>query len=276
MKKLIVLVGLCLSLSVLAQEQLLEPAWKTKGRDFFSSFVGTNMSEKMFGPVPQPEVVEVKLPVIPKQVKKSTDVTNYTKLTKEATEYERLPATRKREFDYKFLKELFQVTRKSEAKDEDLATWLNTLDQGGSREGIYQALVLDEVYAALENMEEKPSNQLLDFSVKLSQRFFNQPYKKESLMPLNLFSLKRIMTEKALDLMEHYEVNNLDHLYQWYAVLSFELARDYAPLLKSPIRQDPRLEFHQEWAKSMPIQHIKSEVIIKIHAVMNGLQLLEP
>ena len=44
---------------------------------------------------------------------------------------------------------------------------------------------------------------------------------------------------------------------------------------KAPVRKDPRLEFHLKWAESMPVQHIKSEFIIKLHKVMNGLQLLE-
>ena len=275
MNKWIVIVGIFFSLSVLAQEPKLESAWKTKGRDLVTSLAGATWGEKFFGPIPVPEIVPAKLPVIPAQAKKGTDVENYTKLKKDPTEYDRLPNERKRQFDYKFLQELFQVTRKTEAKDEDLSNWLNTLDQGGSREGIYQALVLDEVYAALENMEDKPSNHLLDFSLKFSQRFINQTFKKESLNQLNLYSLKRILTEKGLDLMEHYEVHNLNDLYQWYAVFSSELATEYGPLLKTQIRQDPRFEYHLEWAKSMPIQHIKSEFIIKLHSVMNGLQLLE-
>lgn len=275
MNKLIIVVGLLLSLSVLAQEVKLESEWKTKGREIVSSIAGPVWGAKLFGPIPQPPIVEAKLPEIPKEVKKGTDVASYTKLKKDPTEYDRLPNDRKRQFDYKFLQELFQVTRKTEAREEDLATWLNTLDQGGSREGIYQALVLDEVYASLENREEKPSNRLLDFSLKFSQRFFNQTFTKESLGKLNLYSIKRIFTEKGLDLMENYEVNKLEDLNQWYAVFSSELAKDYDMLLRSPVRKDPRLEFHLKWAESMPVQHIKSEFIIKLHTVMNGLQLLE-
>lgn len=275
MRNVIIIVGLLSCLSAWANEALLEASWKTKGRELVSSVVGESWGDKIFGPAPKAVVPEAKLPEIPLQVKKSTDVGNYTKLKKDPTEYDRLPNERKRQFDYKFLQELFVVTRKSEARDEDLSIWLNTLDQGGSREGIYQALVLDEVYAALEEMEEKPTDKLLEFSLKLSQRFFNQTFKKESLSPLNLYSLKRILTEKGLDLMEYYEVHNLDNLYKWYAVFSAELAKDYAPLLKTPIRQDPSVEYHLQWAKSMPIQHIKSEFIIKLHTVMNGLQLLE-
>jgi hypothetical protein len=273
--KLIIVVGLLFCLSALAQEKILEPAWKTKGRTLVTSIVGAAWGEKLFGPLPEEPKVEAKLPVIPQITKNSTDIGNYTKIKKEPTEYDRLPIERKRQFDYKYIQEVIVVTRKTEAKDEDLSNWLNTLDQGGSREGIYQSLTLDEVYAALENMEEKPSNKLVDFSLNFSQRFFNQTFKKENLSQLNLYSLKRILTEKGLDLLEYYEVNNLDDLYLWYAVFSSELAVNYSPLLKTQIRQDPRLEYHLSWAKSMPIQHIKSEFIIKLHTVMNGLQPLE-
>lgn len=275
MNKLIIIVGLLFCVSVFAQELPLEPAWKTKGRALVSSIAGDKWGDKFFGPIPVLPAPEVKLPPIPKQVKVSTDVGSYVKQPKAPTEYDKLPPLRRRQFDYTFLQELFLVTRKTEAKDEDLSTWLNTLDQGGSREGIYQALTLDEVYGAMENIEQKPSNRLLDFSLLFSQRFYNQTFKKEALTQLNLFSLKRIFTEKGLDLFEYYEVNNLDHMYLWYAVFSSELAADYGPLLKTQIRQDTRLEYHLEWAKSMPIQHIKSEFIIKLHTVMNGLQLLE-
>jgi len=273
-KKVIVIISLLFSFSILAQDQILEPSWKSKGRSLIS-FLSPNLGTYFFGPIPIPVVVEAKLPEIPKQVKKSTDIANYNKLVKEPSEYDKLPKDKKRQFDYKFVQELFQVTRRTEARYEDLSSWLNVLEQGGSREGIYQGLVLDDVYAALENIEEKPSQRLLSFSLKFSQRFLNQTFKQESLAQLNLYSLKRILVEKALDLMEHYEVHNLENLNQWYSVFSSELAKDYGPLLKSPIRQDIRSEYHLQWAKSMPVQHIKSEFIIKLHKVMNGLQLLE-
>lgn len=82
MKKLIVIVGLAFSLSVLAQEQELEPNWKTKARSIITSVVGESWGEKIFGPVPVPLEPEVKLPKIPTQFKKSTDVGSYIKLKK--------------------------------------------------------------------------------------------------------------------------------------------------------------------------------------------------
>lgn len=274
MKKLTIVLGLLLAFNVLAQEVVSEPGWKTSLRNVVISVAGAEWGNKLLGPLPQAEAPEIIMPQIPQNFKKATDVESYTKKTKEPTEYDRLPLERKKQFDYKFLEELFLVTRKSEAKDEDLSNWLNTLDQGGSREGIYQALVLDEVYNGLESIEEKPTSKLLNFSLMFSQKFLNQTFKTESLNQLNLYSLKRIFAEKGLDLMEYYETKDLDALYRWYALFSAEIAKDYQPFLKSDVRKDTSARYHYEWAKSMPIQHIKSEFIIKLHTVMNGLQLL--
>ncbi|MFP5386859.1 MAG: hypothetical protein ACLGHN_12315 [Bacteriovoracia bacterium] len=273
MKSLILILSFSFCLSAIAQEPS-EPAWKAKLRGYITQVAGAEWSNKILGEPPAPPAPEVPMPVIPKEVKKSTDVGSYTKKTKAPTEYDKLPAERKRQFDYKFIEELFQVTRKTEAKDEDLVNWLNTLEQGGSREGIYQALVLDEVYNALESVEDKPTKKLLDFSLKFSQNFLGQTFKPESLTQLNLYSLKRIFTEKGLDLLEYYEVSDLDALYRWYANFSAFIAKDYGPILHSKIRQNESALYHYQWAKGMPIQHIKSEFIIKVHKVMNGLQLL--
>ena len=272
-KKLIVILSLFVCFSAFAQE-VTEPSWKVKLRNVITQVAGAEWSNKLLGAPPAEPVVEMQMPKIPQNFKKSTDVSSYTKKTKEPTAYDKLPADRKRQFDYKFIEELFMVTRKTEAKDEDLSNWLNTLDQGGSREGIYQALTLDEVYNGLESIEEKPTQKLLNFCLTFSQKFLNQTFKTESLSQLNLYSLKRIFTEKGLDLLEYYEVNDLDALYRWYALFSAELAKNQAQFLKSQLRQNTSPEYHYEWAKGMPVQHIKSEFIIKMHAVMNGNQLL--
>lgn len=274
MKKLILILGLVLSFQAFGQEEL-EPSWKVKLRSFITQVAGVEWGNKLLGEAPKvEEVVEVELPAIPKVVKKSTDIGTYSKKTKEPTEFDKLPAERKRQFDYRFLEELFVATRKTDAKDEDIANWLNTLDQGGSREGVYQALTLDEVYNGLESIEEKPTKRLLEFCLKFSQKFLNQTFKPESLTQLNLYSLKRIFTEKGLDILEYFETNDLDKLYRWYAVFSADLANEQGSWLKSQVRTNDSAKFHYEWAKGMPIQHVKSEFIIKIHTVMNGLQLL--
>lgn len=275
-KNLIVIIGLVLTMQIaFAQETTPESGWKASLRSFITNIVGTEWSKKLLGPAPESpvaEVAEVPMPQIPQVVKKSTDVEAYTKKTKDPTEYDRLPADRKRQFNYNFVQELFRVTRKTEAKDEDLSNWMNTLDQGSSREGIYQALVLDEVYSAMENMEEKPSKKLLDFYIQNSQKYLNQGLKPGALTSLNLYSLKRILTEKGLDLIEHFETKDLDPLYRWYANLSADLGKEYGSYLGSDVRKNASAKYHYEWAKNMPVQHLKSEYIIKLHTVMNALQ----
>jgi len=270
LKKLILIVGLVLSFEVFAQSH--EPSWKSNLRIIVSSLLGEKWGLRFFGEAPSPVGLEIQMPPVPQITKKSTDVTTYTKKSKEPTEYDQLPAIKRRQFDYAFIKELYQSTRKAEPKDEDLSGWLNTLDQGGSREGIYQGLVLDEVYSALENVEERPTKKLLEFTLKFSQKFLNQTIKVETLETLNLYSLKRILTEKGLDLIEFYETKDLDELYRWYAVYSSDLAKAYGPFLGAQVRQNKDSNFHYLWAKKMPLQHIKSEFIIKLHKVMNELQ----
>ena len=187
-------------------------------------------------------------------------------------EYDKLPLEKKRQYDFNFVQELFLATRKTEAKDEDIANWMNTLDQGGSREGIYQALVLDEVYFSLESMEEKPSDKLINFYINFSKKYLNQSLKPESIMKLNLFSLKRVLAEKSLDLLEHFEMKDLDSMYRWYANFSSDVSANYSTVMTSEVRKNTSAKAHYQWAKEMPIQHLKSEFIIKLHLVMNNLQ----
>lgn len=275
MKKLIVMLGLVLCFSAFAQDES-EASWKSTLRTFITRVAGVEWSTKLLGEAPRPRAVEeLALPEIPQNFKKSTDVSSYTKKTKEPTAFDKLPSERKRQFNYRFLEELFLVTRQTQAKDEDLANWLNTLEQGGSREGIYQALVLDEVYNGLESIEGKPSAQLLDYCLVLSQNFFKQTFKQESLSQLNLYSLKRIFTEKGLDLLEYYESRDLEALYRWYSLVSAHMAKTHADLLTTELRKSSSASVHYEWAKSMPIQHIMSEYIIKMHSIMNKLQLVQ-
>ncbi len=272
MKKLIIILGL-VSFGVIF---LMKPesGQMLNIRGPLTRVMGEKWADKLLGTSEVVETATFRLPQIPQGIKKTTDLATYSKKIKGSTEFDNLPTDKKRLFNYKFLEEIFLVTRKTEPKDEDLSNWLNTLEQGGSREGIYQALVLDEIYSGLENMDEKPSRPLLDFSLNFSQKFLNQTFQADSLSRLNLYSLKRIFTEKGLDLMDYYEAKDLDALYRWYAIFSADLAQKFAPILKSQIRKETSPEIHYEWAKGMPIQHIKSEFIIKMHLVMNGLQVV--
>lgn len=271
MRKLIVLVGIVVACQISGYAfAATEPSLKDKFRELVTKYFGEDFGARLFGPQSDKKT-QLMFPEIPKVIKKTTNVQNYIKKTKDPTEFDRLPADRKKQFDYKFIEELFEVTRKSPPKDEDLVNWLNILEQGGSREGIYQALVLDEVYASLEALEGEVSSRTIDFCLLFSERFLQQTFQRTSVNKLNIYSLKRVFTEKGLDLMDYYEVTDLDSLYRWYAFFSSHLANNFGEIMKSEIRREKSPEFHYQWAKKMPIQHIKSEFIIKLHTTMNSL-----
>lgn len=266
-KKLITMVCL-FSLSMGAQAGVMDSL-----RGVLTNLIGQKWTETFLGKSEGTVESSIKMPVIPtpEQLKLTTNTD--ARLEKGETEFDRLPNDRIRQYNFNFLQELFEVTRRTEARDEDLSTWMNTLDQGGSREGIYQALVLDTVYNTLESIENSPSDQLLDYIVIFSQKFLNQTVSKSNLEQLNHYSLKRILTEKGIDVMEFYQTKNLDDLYRWYALFSSEVATRYPNSFSgNAVRSNTSAEYHYEWAKSMPIQHIKSEFIIKMHKLMNDLQ----
>jgi len=266
-KKLITIVCL-FSLSLGAQASVMDSI-----RGVLTNLIGTKWTETFLGKKETVEESSIKMPVIPTSEQLKLTTSTETHLEKGETEFDRLPTERIRQYNFNFLQELFEVTRRTEARDEDLSIWMNTLDQGGSREGIYQALVLDSVYNTLESIENSPSDPLLDFVISFSQKFLNQTVNKGNLEQFNHYSLKRILTEKGIDVMEFYQTKSLDDLYRWYALFSSEVARKYpASFSGNTVRENTSAEYHYEWAKSMPIQHIKSEFIIKMHKLMNDLQ----
>ncbi|MFA5584260.1 MAG: hypothetical protein WDA09_08590, partial [Bacteriovoracaceae bacterium] len=142
-KKLIT--AICLfSLSVGAEASVMDSL-----RGVLTNIIGTKWTETILGKEEVIEESSIKMPVIPTSDQLKLTTSTEAQLAKGETEFDRLPNERIRQYNFNFLQELFEVTRRTEARDEDLSTWMNTLDQGGSREGIYQALVLDGVYNTL-------------------------------------------------------------------------------------------------------------------------------
>lgn len=275
MRILALIILVCFSLSLAAQvEQPAETGWKASVRPYIIKYVSEEWSNKLLGELPKIES-SIKLPLIPKVVANNTDLKSFDRIQKEPTEFDRLAEDKKKQYDYNYIQEIYMVTRKTPPRDEDYAKWLNSLEQGGSREGLYQALVLDEVYTSLEGIEEKSNDNVLKFTLDFSQKYLNQTFNPGSVKDLNVYSLKRILSEKSLDLLGAYETTKLDDIYHWYGVFSAELAANNPNAFASQVRSNTNPEYHYKWAKGMPIQHIKSEVLIKLHTVMNRLQTLQ-
>lgn len=248
--------------------------YKERLRSHMANMFGDETTNKILGEAPV-GVKEMELPNIPKVKVDAKDESYYdqkkTKVHVQGQKFNNLSNEEKRSFRISFLQQLFEVTRNSEAKKEDVIKYLNVLEQGGSREGVYRSVTLDQVYFALEQYEESPSDKLVSFVLDYSKRFMAIQYKPVSLNKFNLWSLKRIITDKTLDIVDVLAQKPED-LYRWYAVFSRELAKNYPQAWNSKLRSNNYDAYHYKWSQSVPFQHIKSEVIIKLHKLMNFLQ----
>ena len=54
-----------------------------------------------------------------------------------------------------------------------------------------------------------------------------------------------------------------------------EFARDFQYAFLNDVRQSKSYDYHLNWAEKVPRQHMKSEIIIKIHRVFNSLQKVQ-
>jgi hypothetical protein len=234
-------------------------------RPFSSKYLGSKVTNKYFGNKDD----GVKLPLIPALRTDSKSTYSLSKksiLATQGQEYNILTIEKKRPYRVAFLEELFEATRKQKIEDDALLTWLNTMEQGSSREGVYRALVLDRVYSSLENFQDAPTQEAVKITSDLYKKFINRPVSVSALQNLNIYSIKKIITGKCLDVIEAFETNP-EGMYKWYAVLSRDLAKIFS--YNNKLRDDQRSKIHYDWAKSVPYQHIKSEVIIKIHLGFN-------
>lgn len=223
------------------------------------------MANKFF---PQEEKMteEVAMPALPKVVTDATSTQSYEEIDKK-----KLSAEEENKYNYLFLMELYQATRGSAPAENEIQNWMNALSQGGTREGVYRALVLDSTYAGLENFKDHPSDNASLFAKEFLEKFVGQTVKDETIKNFNFYSLKRICAEKALEILDAYG-GNKESRSAWYAVLSSDFAKKYPQAFKNEIRKDPSSLRHQHWANNVPLQHLKSELVIKIHLVLNALK----
>lgn len=237
--------------------------FKVKARSLVAKYIDEETATKFFGPRPE----SVSLPKIPK-VKKDAKASNNPDgvRRKEVS----IKEEEKQKFDFLFLNELFAEIRKEKVTPDEINKWMNVLSQGSSREGIYRALVLDSVYASYENFGTASSEATLEFALKFLETYTGRKVQKSSLQSVNFFTVKRVIVERALDLFDTFPQDNED-LFDWYAVLSSDLAKTYPKTWNNLIRKDSSRMRHKNWAMSVPTQFLKSELIIKLHKVFNSL-----
>ncbi len=273
MKRQMALVGILLALSAPLQAETTEPGWKASLRQGLGRILGNERAAKLLGPKPVAEA-DMALPQLPELQKQNTDTSVYkrdTELGRQGAEFAALPADKRRSFDVAFLRELFEATRRAPAKSDDLAKWINVLENGGTREGVYRGLVLDEVYSSLEGYEDPLSPGLVKWTVGFARRFLGLAFQEDAFKQANLFFLKRHIAEKMLEMMDALEARP-DDFRRWYGVFSAYLAQEFPELWNGPIRGQVDPAVHVAWARRAPLQHIKSEALVKLHLVMNRLQ----
>ncbi|EQC52163.1 hypothetical protein [Bacteriovorax sp. DB6_IX] len=232
-------------------------------RPYVEKFLGKDTAVKIWG-----SKDNVKLPAIPtiNRDSKSMEVYNRKKDAKESL----ITGDKKIQSDLFFVQEVVQSTREVKANRNEINKWMGTLTQGATREGVYRALVLDAYYARLENYDAPLSPAAKKFTILFMKKYTGKEITEDKLVNINIYSVKRIITERALDIIDSYLSQNEDDLYAWYGVLSKELAG--YNVWESKMRSSKSATRHMAWAKKVPHQHLKSEVVIKLHKLMNRLQ----
>ncbi|MGB0453195.1 MAG: hypothetical protein ACPGJV_05730 [Bacteriovoracaceae bacterium] len=238
--------------------------WKESLREKIGPVLGSEWTEKLLGPMPEtillPEIPEVGGDAKSLDVYKNIEDQNLNKIPKEDF----------RKFNIKFIYELYSVVREGKATDKDVEEWMNVLQQGGTREGIYRAMVLDRGYASKEGMEFPLKKEAYEFLKKFFAEFLNRNVTDQILDKSNLYTMKKAMTERMLDILDVYLLENRKNdFYNWYAVYSSEIAKRFPATLNGKLRGHTSREVHLKWAQGVPLQFVKSEVILKTHLIMN-------
>lgn len=234
------------------------------------SIIGEERTNQIFG-LDENEEAEINLPEIPKLKKNATSTETYKIKEDKQAKSKAVPSKDREKYDYLFIREIFSVTRNRLPTGEEYSKWMNVLGQGGTREGVYRATVLDKSYAMLESDRGYPVNsQMIDFFVEYFQKYLDKKTSPKQITGWNMYSVKRIATEKTLEVIDLLKVKG-DDLYDWYAVFSSDLASRWPDAWKSKIRKEMDSHVHKRWAKAVPEQHVKSEIMIKLHRVFNYL-----
>ena len=209
------------------------------------------------------------LPQIPQLKKSQTNLDIYSKnlsILNNGKKYGSLDFEKKKKYEQSFLLEIYKKTRMIYPTKKEMQQWLNVLKQGGTREGIYHALILDNIYHSLEESNKMLKEKEIESVILFCKRYLNFNINAMTLKKTGFFTLKRVIVERALSVVDSFTLTQED-VYLWYAILSSELA--YKIDFKKNHRKNKEVKFHLNWSKNVPIQHLKSELILKLHIWFN-------
>lgn len=235
-------------------------------RPYIRQYLGEELELKILGKTAEEKIEDaITLPVIPEIKEDVTSVAIYEKKN------DKIKLSNKDEEKYyrSFARDLYKSVRRQDPSDDEMNRLLAMLFQGGAREGIYRSLVLDEVYAQMENYDMPVNSKVADLTVHLYGTYLGKKMDKKKLVGINFYSIKRLVAERALEVIDSFG-DNREAIENWYAILSSDLAGKFQNNFSNSLRKNTKKSQHKKWAQKFPIQHIKSEVIIKIHTTMNA------
>ncbi len=234
-------------------------------RPTVTKFLGAEFARKLLGKDPS----SIELPDIPKIKSDAKSIQGLYGKPKVEVSFKKEQLDR---YNYIFIKEMVKAVREVDPSGEEVSRWMNVLSQSGSREGVYSALVLDNTYMGLQNMDRLVSESALAFTLDFLNRFVNKSISKDNLSKVNFYVVKREIAERTLQIVDELFKQEGDAIYDWYAVFSSEIAQKYPKIMDNEVRKVTDAASHKAWAKAVPDQFVKSEILIKLHRVFNFLQ----
>ncbi len=247
------------------KEATSEVSFIEKMRPHIAKFLGAEWTTKILG-ASKITVVELVMPAIPAI---SEDAKSTAVYDRKADTISLKPEVEQK-FNYVYIKELYQATRQTPPNDDEIGKFMNVLSQGGTREGIYRSVVLDSTYAGMENWDKPVKSPAADFAVYFYAKYFGKKVAKKSFEGMSIYTLKRLLTERALDIADAFGDNRSD-LEKWYGLMSADFAERFPQIWANNMRKNSSALVHKNWAGKVPVQHIKSEIIIKIHSTLNSM-----
>ncbi len=268
--RVIIIFVLALTIHILNADegkQVKEKSFVEKLRPTLVSLLGQKTTVKLIGEEPNVVPVdEIPMPVLPKVLEDATSTAVYDKKPEKII----LPPEVEQKFYLGYIRELYEVTRQQKPNDDEITKMMNVLMQGGTREGIYRSLVLDSTYGGMENWDKPVKSVTADFAVYFYEKYLGKKVVKKSFEGMSVYTLKRLATERVLDMADAFG-DDRENLEKWYAILSADLAKRFPSVGTNVVRKNPSALAHKAWASKVPVQHIKSELILKLHISFNSL-----
>jgi len=217
----------------------------------------------------------IKLPEIPKVNKNALGKQMVTqeliKIYPGGKKFYSMPIQDRQAYDVAFLKEIFQTILSRNPTNQELSKWVNALSGGASRDGVYRGIVLDREFRSREaGNKGVVSEGMRVVSEKYLNTFLEKTFDEKAYNKFGTINLKKNVVQLTLEMIEELQ-KNPNELMNWYAYFSKHLAQ-YPEVWGQDFRKVQQLEFHKKWSQSVPIDHIKSEIIIKLFKTLNFME----